>query len=367
MFKMRGCKTVPPISLCLILTVVLGLTSCGPPNRYPQFNEHAIAGSGIYDIPQWSPDGRYLAFIDRSDGANNLVVYDIEEEIDSVVAFHVDTTHFDWTSDGRLSYLRFRPDLSGSPYPAISDLRTVNVDGRNDTVAVESLLNSGDYGWLNNGQQLIILLAEPGDRYGCRDAYHIDISTGNRQLLVSKEEVGVECIDTVAISKDESLLALIGYPQGATAKLVVYDLRERRVVSQFSPREAIPPGDLGAPPPSLSIASNLGWLPGNEWLVGEIGAPSGPCYRGGLFFLNVLELADSFCIPTADEGIIYAPTVSPDVTMISYITVLGPGSEYLMLGEVPAEIRDRLQISDEELIQTFPAKTCRRLMSAKTM
>lgn len=347
MFKMRGCKTVPPISLCLILTVVLGLTSCGPPNRYPQFNEQAIAGSGTYDIPQWSPDSKYLGYLDTSDGLEKVNVYDSETGETWTVASSGYIAHFAWTPDGRISYAKYRPELSNTPRRSISEIHIVDFHGRTDELVTEALHAVGDFGWLSGGQELAILLPDPDAENWCRNLYLIDVSIGTRRLLATAEDAGVDCIETVAISDDDSLIALSGRPEGAAEKLTIYSLNEERVTRQISPREAIPRGDLQAPEPSLSMTPNFGLLPGNEWLVGNIGAPSGPCYRGGLFFLNILELADSFCIPTADEGIISAPVVSPDLSMISYITVLGPGSEYLMLGEVPAEIRDRLQISDE--------------------
>ena len=50
------------------------LTGCAAPARFPQFAEQSIAGPGVYKIPQWSSDSRYLAFEDIS--RPSLMVFD---------------------------------------------------------------------------------------------------------------------------------------------------------------------------------------------------------------------------------------------------------------------------------------------------
>jgi hypothetical protein len=66
-----------------VLLIVL-LTSCSivapPPKRLPQLNEHPITGEGQYTLPQWSPDGKYLAFIANRFRSDDLVLYEVKTQ-----------------------------------------------------------------------------------------------------------------------------------------------------------------------------------------------------------------------------------------------------------------------------------------------
>ena len=105
------------------------LSSPSPPSRFPQFSEALVLGPGVYKIPQWSSDSRYLAFIDAY-GDESLKLYDTETKSLWTVANNVDDTHFSWGPNSTLTYLRYRPDLSGSPFPAITDLHQVDLNGK---------------------------------------------------------------------------------------------------------------------------------------------------------------------------------------------------------------------------------------------
>jgi Tol biopolymer transport system component len=110
----------------------VGLTGCGvlsafssPPPRFTQFGESALTSTGSFESPQWSRDGRYLAYLDTTHDPA-LVVYDTLDKVSWTAATNISTVHFSWTPDGHLTYLRYRPDLSGSPYPTIHDLHQVD-------------------------------------------------------------------------------------------------------------------------------------------------------------------------------------------------------------------------------------------------
>lgn len=65
------------------------------------------------------------------------------------------------------------------------------------------------------------------------------------------------------------------------------------------------------------------------------------------FHMDTRNLQNSFCIPTV-EGVFDYPTISPDLTRISYVTVVGPGEYYVMIGNLTSEILDRLELDREQ-------------------
>ena len=58
------------------------------------------------------------------------------------------------------------------------------------------------------------------------------------------------------------------------------------------------------------------------------------------------DLQNSFCIPTI-AGIIGDPTISPDLTKISYVTVAGVGRDYLMIGDVTPDLLAKLDLKSQ--------------------
>jgi Tol biopolymer transport system component len=336
--------------------VLLGFlaAACGviigtPPANFPQFAEQAVTGLGEYLLPQWSPDGRYLAFIDASAGNNELVVYDTTKDRHWVVASRVSPTHFDWDPNGRLTYLNYKPELSGSPFPSITELRGVDLDGRNDEVLASNLHSAGNFAWFRDGQRLVILLSAAGNpKTFCKDAYLLDIATATSTLLVTASELDTTCISMLALSPDETRLLIYGIREsnaGAEAKLLVYDLVTRAVTQTIVPSQVIPAGSVSYPTPGIGDDSNFGWVGGNRWILALANTPAGECYNYSLFFFDLENLADSFCIPTA-VGVASEPTISPDLTRIAYVSILGPGSSYVMIGELTQELRQRLGVAD---------------------
>lgn len=88
----------------------------------------------------------------------------------------------------------------------------------------------------------------------------------------------------------------------------------------------------------IGDAWNATWVGGQQCHLVQGITPDGECYNYSLFFFNLDELKNSFCIPA--EGVIGQPVISPDLKRISYITVVGPENYYLMLGTVPPDLID---------------------------
>lgn len=325
-----------------------GLVVATPP-RFPQFNERSVTDLGEYLLPQWSPDGRYLAFIDASAGNNELVVYDTQADKQWVVATQISVTYFDWDPDGRLTYLKNQPDLSGSPFPSVSELHLVGLYGANDQVLADNLHSVGNFAWFGDRQKLVILLSAAGNPTTlCKEAYLLDTTTATSTLLVSASEGDLECMGMVALSQDETRLLIYGIregQEGTEARLLVYNLSTRELIQKIVPSQVIPSGNASYPVPVIGDDPNFGWVGSNRWVLVTANTPAGECYNYALFFFDLDNLANSFCIPTV-KGIVSEVTTSPDLTRFAYINVLGPGSSYVMIGELTSELRERLGIAD---------------------
>ena len=337
-----------------LLAAILASCTIGslPPRRLSQLTERAITALGQYALPQWSPDGRYIAFISDTNRLRNLTVYDTETTMIWPVASEVDQGHYSWTPENRLSYLKFRPELSGTPCPAISDLHTVDVNGQNDHVAVSNLYGPDSYIWFKDRHELVALLQTSSARCDYHDIYSIDVSTGRIQQLISRQELGIKYPVALALSPNESLLAIYGFRESAFASggsedsemvLFIFSLGSKSVI-----REIVPNRDstlLRVEADSLQAnlsGEHLAWAQGEEWIFDKANAPSGECYNYSLFFLNVINVSKSFCIPTA-EGIITEPALSIDLKHVTFILSQGPNEEYIMIADFTDEYRSRLE------------------------
>lgn len=324
------------------------LTGCGllfrsAPPRFPQFSERQIAGPGVYDIPQWSPDGRYLAFLDTSRDSL-LKVYDTETEASWHVATNVSSAHFSWGPNGNLTYLKYRPDLSGSPDPMISDLHQVNLKGDNDTI-IATLSDPGDFVWFNDGERIAILLREPRS-----DAIYIfNMTSDTTDLLLEAQDLDLQHIVSIALSVDEKSLLLHGVHEENgqyEGQIIIYDLETQTVLDRLIQSQIIPAGNTDYPIPTIGDGTNFDWVGGRRWLLARANTPGGDCYNYALFFFDTHDSRNNFCIPT-DGGIFADPTISPDLTRISYVTVVGPGEYYIMLGNVTSDLLDKLKLMGE--------------------
>lgn len=326
-----------------------GLLFRSAPPRFPQFSERQIAGPGVYQIPQWSPDGRYLAFLDTSRDPI-LKVYDTETETSWNVAtnVYIRSGHFSWGPDGNLTYLIYRPDLSGSPYPVMSELHQVDLNGNNDTI-IATLSDPGDFVWFGDGKRLAILLTEPSSHTYFNDVYLLNSRTGNPELLLKAEDLDLQYIGSLALSPDEKSLLLDGIHEETgplSAQIVIYDLETQTVRKSIIPSQIIPPANATYPWPGIGDSTNFGWVGGQRWLLASVNTSGGDCYNYALFFFDTHDLQNSFCIPTI-EGIVGDPTISPDLTRISYVTVVGPGEYYVMIGNVTSDLLDKLELGDQ--------------------
>lgn len=320
------------------------------PVRFPHFDEHAVTSLGSYESPQWSSDSRYLAYF--SEGYNtDLVVYDTLTKANWTAASGVSSVHFSWTPDDQLSYLRYRPDLSGSPFPTIHDLYQSELDGGNERVIAKGLSSPGDFDWFSDGIHMAILLTNPEIRNYDNDVYLLNTNTSEVELLVEADDVGLGHFTTLVLTPDEKSIFVYGIEKlngsratATSAKLILYDLETRTIRQQVFPSELMRPGNTTYPWPGIGDGRNANWVGGQRWFLAKAVMPdaNNECYNYSLYFFHLENPKNSFCIPTV-EGIINDPVISPDLKKISYITMVGPGNSYLMLGTVPPDLVARLE------------------------
>lgn len=333
--------------LSLLITILTACNFSGsPPPRLPELNEFAVTMSGDYMLPQWSPDGKYIAFIADASGKKELSVYSIETKRRWVAASEVDLIYFDWTPQGHLSYLKFRPDLSGNPFPEILDLHMVDLDGRNDHVVLNNLYSPGNFSWFSDERRLVALLSASDSQTRHDSVYLVDTVTGKMDLLVSQQALNVKRLVALSLSSDGTSLAIYGVREadGNNQTLVIiYNIGERSVIKEIVPNQ-VAPGlitDPALPPAGLS-GEHFAWVPGKRWIVDKGYAPEGICYNYNIFFLSVDNPSESFCIATS-KGIIAEPALSPDLSHLAFTAVVGPGIEYVMLADLTPAYRQRLE------------------------
>lgn len=339
----------------LIRLVTLGFIIGGcsalyrSPERFKEFAEHQIAGPGSYELPQWSPNSRYIAYIEGSQTLT-LAIYDTVTGLSWQVAASISSAHFSWKSDSSLTYLIYRLDLSGSPYPAVYDLHQVDLDGNNDRIIATNLSSPRDFTWFADGTHLAIVLKEASSRDNVTDLYLLNTETNIATRLLDAQSIGFNYIGMVALSKDENVLLLAGAtesdPEPLRYQIILYDLANQNVLKRFSPSQVIDPQNTEYPWPTLRYRSNSDWVSGKQWFLGNTNTASGDCYNYAIYFFDTSNLSNSFCIPT-EHGIVTDAVMAPDLSKISYITVVGPGQTYLMVSDIPSELRERLQLNHE--------------------
>lgn len=338
-------------SIFVALTTILvgcGMSSPSAPPRFPQLGEYRVAGPGVYQIPQWSPDGRYLAFADVTQDPI-LKVYDTETQASWDVVTNIDSAYFSWAPNGNLTYLEYRPDLSGSPYPTILDLHQVDLNGENDTIIATNLSNAEDFAWFSDEERIAILLTEPSSRTYFNDVYMLNAMTGTTDLLLEAEALDLQYIVNLALSPDEKSLLLYGIHEengSSEGQIVIYDLETQAILDRLVPSQIIPAGNTNYPIPTIGDGTNFGWVDEQRWLLARANTPGGACYNYALFFFDTHDLQNSFCIPTV-VGVFDYPTISPDLTKISYVTVVNPGEYYVIIGNITPDILNEMELNGE--------------------
>lgn len=330
-------------ALVITITLLIGymMLSNPPPPRFPQFNEHAITGPGTYTLPQWSPDSRYLAFLQTS--SRVLKIYDTQTRLIWNVGTDIFPSHFSWNPNGNLTYLGYHRELRSY------ELHDIDLRGENDIVIATNLELPKSFHWFNDSKQLAIVLIpsrsvlspDPRGEDYSNSIYILDITKETIDVLVEAQELDFEFITSFTIISENSLLI---YGQGALdMQVVIYDLETKTVQTRITPSQLITQ-DIPDIRSGFSDNQNSR-VGGSKWFLTKAHNPGGECDRSSLFFLDVENPDNSFCIPS--EGAFSDATISPDLSRISYISVLGPANSYVVIGDVPPDLLDRMGLTRE--------------------
>lgn len=340
------------IRTAVAVATLLALAGCSvlspAPARFPEFVERQIAGPGNYNLPQWSPDSRYLAFL-YENFYWTLSVYDTQTNTSWDIIANIYTGHFAWKPDGTLTYLKYSDEHNTSPYPRIFDLYQVDIHDRNDILIAENLSSVKDFEWFQDDQRLAILMDGPNTSYGSNNAiYVLNVPNGETTLVIEAEDLDVDYFLTLSLKPDEKSLLIAGIDadmEELTGQYITYNLENRLVSDRFFDSQIIPSEPVPYLWPVVGSATSDTWVK-ESWFLAKINTPNGECYNYALFFFNLRNLSNSFCIPTI-VGIVSEPTISPDLSKISYVTVADPGRTYVMMADVPAALSERLKRDGE--------------------
>jgi len=241
--------------------------------------------------------------------------------------------------------MKYRADLSGIPYPEVSELHQADFNGEHNEVIINNLSNVGDFVWFSDGKRMAILTRTQGSN----TINILNVLTGVTEFSLKAQDIGLEDLAMFALSADEKTILIYGLnlKNGhSEAQIVIYSLETQTTLNSFLPDQIIPSGNKNYPIPTILDGTNAGWIGGNRWFLASINTPGGDCYNYALFFFDTHDLQNSFCVPSAG-GIIDYPTISPDLTKIGYVTVVGPGEYYVVIGKLTSNILDKLDVREK--------------------
>jgi len=299
----------------------------------------------------WSPDGQYLAYQDGNTA--DVTIKDVTTGRSWYVGKHGPhpdgSIHtFAWHPSGRISYLKWRYAPGGISIEGVEELHLADVDGQNDTIVVDNLPFGTDYLWLADGRELIMRWAAKPSNYPNDDVYIVDSETGQREALVTHEDLNLGIISMVLLPDENILLlnAIRELQDGRASYFVLYDLSQKQVIQEIHLDPLFASGRLPDYPnlrPGIGDFSlNYVRSGANRWIIGDFWAPAGECYNYAIYFFNLDDVSRNFCIPS-ESGPTGAISVSPSGDRIAFTPSDGPGRVSIRVAELTPEIRTQLE------------------------
>jgi hypothetical protein len=193
---MRGCIVI--VALLVLFFIWIRFGPLLPPPRFPEFQEYAIDGRASFTGPQWSPDGRYVAYLKGIDG--DLIVYDTQTRFAWAAASDAVGGVLRWTPTGEISYFT-RSLYRGHPIDAtFYDLHQIDLDGSNDLLLASQLSFPTEFAWFADGNRLLISLSRLENSQNDQDIYLLNLASGDTEIVVTPSNLGFNQIVTFELA-----------------------------------------------------------------------------------------------------------------------------------------------------------------------
>jgi WD40 repeat protein len=174
----RLVRKIPQLSI-EALQVVRSNPFLIPRNKMLAF-QHPIV-SAVQESPEWSPDGRYLAFSAASDGPDvNLYFYDAQADRIQQLTYQVHQARFrSWSPDGR--YIIYNQELASDTYFEQGSWLLDLKDGQSRYLSKVRVTDR--FQWISSESLLVSKIAHESPFLNLRK---VDVVSGQEKMLFSK-------------------------------------------------------------------------------------------------------------------------------------------------------------------------------------
>ena len=162
-----------------LLYAMVNSDSDGLRKRNPNGVDEITITSGSHTNPVWSPDGRWIAFSQKSDqGASDLIITDNNaENVLTINADEFDETNFEWAPNSK--HIAFASESSGN-----AEIYTATPDGKTVNQLTSNRVSDTLPRWNSNGSSILFLSGMDG----IFDLYSMDKNGDQQKRITSNSD-----------------------------------------------------------------------------------------------------------------------------------------------------------------------------------
>ncbi len=162
-----------------LLYAMVNSDSDGLRKRNPNGVDEITITSGSHTNPVWSPDGRWIAFSQKSDqGASDLIITDNNtENVLTINADEFDETNFEWAPSSK--HIVFASESSGN-----AEIYTATPDGKTVKQLTSNRVTDTLPRWNSNGSSILFLSGMDG----IFDLYSMDKNGDQQKRITSNSD-----------------------------------------------------------------------------------------------------------------------------------------------------------------------------------
>ena len=162
-----------------LLYAMVNSDSDGLRKRNPNGVDEITITSGSHTNPVWSPDGRWIAFSQKSDqGASDLIITDNNaENVLTINADEFDETNFEWAPNSK--HIAFASESSGN-----AEIYTATPDGKTVNQLTSNRVSDTFPRWNSNGSSILFLSGMDG----IFDLYSMDKNGDQQKRITSNSD-----------------------------------------------------------------------------------------------------------------------------------------------------------------------------------